>query len=237
MKTFTVREIDNGLCGYLKMDLANILPAKKPYFSRLKVPLIILDSLVNLAYNPIIWIWKLKTANTNLRYEIVDNIDDEIAEFITKNNKNELFQRNKDELNWILNYPWVTLSHLDKNKNYAFTYNVNSFKTIPVKVYNSAGLVAFFMFLEHDGKAHIPYFYFQPEYINDTLKVLYNLLLDNNIHTFTSFQSELNTVIRSNPHPFLHLRKRSKVIAFSKNLKAEFDSKGLQDGDGDCAFI
>ena len=237
MKAFTVREIDNGLCGYFKMDLANILPAKRSYFSRFKSLLIVFDSLVNGAFKPLKWIWKLKTANTSLRYEIVDNIDDEIDGFILKNYKYELFKRTETELNWILNYPWVTTKPTDNTKNYAFTYKLNSFKTIPVKVYNSAGFVAFFMLLEHDGKAHIPYFYCQPEIINDTLKVLYKLLLDKNIHTFTSFQSELNTVVRSNPHPFLHLRKRSKVIAFSKNLETEFDSKVLQDGDGDCAFI
>lgn len=237
MKAFTLRKIDYGICGYLKMDLANILPTKKQYFSRFKTLLTAFDSVVNVVYRPLKWIWKLKTANSNLNYEIVENIDAEIAGFIRENNKNELFQRAENEINWVLNYPWVTTNPTDKTKSYAFSYELISFKTIPVRVYNYAGLVAFFMLLEHDGKVHIPYFYSRPEIINDTLKILYKLLLDNDVHTFTSFQRELNTVIRSNPHPFLHLRKRSKVIAFSKNIEAEFDSKVLQDGDGDCAFI
>lgn len=237
MKAFTVKEIDNGLCGYLNMDLTGILPAKKSFFSHLKLPLKVFDTIVNAIYIPVKRSWKHKTASINLTYEIVDKVDDETAEFISGKNKNELFQRNKDEINWILSYPWLTTKPTDTTKSYAFTCRVNSFKIIPVKVYNSVGLAAFFILLEHDGKMFIPYFYCNVDVKSDVLKLIYELLLENNADTFTSFQPVLNNVIRSQPHPFLHLRQRSKFIAYATNRDADFAAKNIQDGDGDCAFV
>jgi len=45
--------------------------------------------------------------NTNIELEYVKEIDDELNTFIQANRKNELTKRGKEELNWMLQNPWV----------------------------------------------------------------------------------------------------------------------------------
>jgi hypothetical protein len=114
---------------------------------------------------------------------------------------------------------------------------VQNFETIPVKVYKSTELIAFFVVLVHDGKATLPFFYCNTDAINKVRKIIYKVLINKDISVFTSYQTNLNDAIRKMPNPFIHIRSRTKVIAFSKEFGSLFVDAAMQDGDGDCAFI
>ena len=233
MKNFTTLRV-GGIRSYLKLNIADILPTKKKAFAKVRPWLILMDWGINLIYSPVRWSWKKKLQNMNLDYKIIDRIDDEASIFIEKQSKNQLFHRNKEELNWIIDNPWITEAEQPQNQKYAFSLQVKSFKTILVKIYNRQQISGFFVLLVRDGNAKLTYCYFEENFIHSFVCVLYKMLMANNIITFLSFNSDVSEFIYKNKSPFIFSRKQYKTIAFPRetNIKPET----IQDGDGDCAF-
>jgi hypothetical protein len=237
IKKFSIKEFDNGVRGYLKLNFAGILPSRNSGFRKIKPLLSILDSIANTLYRPKLSIWKSRLATQNLNYEVIYQIDNETAQFISEHNENELFRRNKQELNWIIDNPWISTNDLQPNQDYAFTHHVKQFKNIPVKIYKNNQLSAFFLLLIHNGKAILTYCYYYQNTITDLVNVLYLQLLNNYIHTFTAFHSEISNHIQKSKNPFLFTRKQIKFVSFPKELESKISSSKIQHGDGDCAFV
>jgi len=233
LNKFTTSKV-GGTRAYLKLELASILPARRNKFAKIRAVLILIDWSINLVYSPVLWNWAKKLKYKNLNYKIIDRIDDEVARFIDKHNTNELFRRNKEELNWIIDNPWITENEEQPNQKYAFSLKVKSFKTILVKIYEGQQIAGFFVLLVRDGNAKLTYCYFNENSISDFVHILYKLLLTNNINTFLSFDSRIVEFIQNNKNPFIFYRKQVKTIAFPK--ETEIQPQNIQDGDGDCAF-
>ena len=238
IKKFSIKEFDNGVRGYLKLNFAGILPSRNSGFRKIKPLLAILDSIVNALHRPILSVWKNRLAAQNINYKVLNQIDAETTQFISEHNENELFRRNKDELNWIINNPWISTNELQPNQDYAFTYHVKQFKNIPVKIYKNNQLSAFFLLLIHNGKAILTYCYSdQNTTVSDLINVLYLQLLDNDIHTFTAFNNDISNHILQSKNLFLLTRKQIKSVSFPKELDPEISSSKIQHGDGDCVFV
>jgi len=237
IKKFSIKKFDNGVRGYLKLNLVGILPTRRSEFSKIKPLLSILDSIVNALHQPILSVWKNRLATQNINYKVLNQIDDETAQFISKHNENELFRRNKQELNWIIDNPWISTNDLQLNQDYAFTHHVKQYKNIPVKIYKNNQLIAFFLLLIHNGKAILTYCYLNQNTVSDLINVLYLQLLDNNIHTFTAFHTEITEHILKSKNPFIFTRKQIKFVSFPKGREDEVFLHRIQHGDGDCAFV
>lgn len=234
MKNFTTLNVE-GVRAYLKLNIADIVPARKKAFAKVRPMLLLIDWMINFIYLPIRLIWENKLQNKNLDYKIIDRIDDEAAHFIGKNNTNELFRRNKEELNWIIDNPWITEENVQPNQKYAFSLQAKSFKTVLVKTYSNQQISGFFILLIRDGNAKLTYCYFNENSISDFVNILYKVLLTSNINTFLSFDSHISEYIQNNKNPFILTRKQVKTIAFPKD--GEIQPQAIQDGDGDCAFV
>ncbi|MDO9635267.1 MAG: hypothetical protein Q7J05_09590 [Paludibacter sp.] len=224
-----------GVRGYLKLNLADILPARKASFKHIRFLLLVLDWLLNFIYKPILSIWKKKLQSKHLSYQIIDRVDEETAFYLAKHNEHELFRRNQTELNWILDYPWITEEPADTNQKYSFSHHVKSFQVFLVKIHEINQMTGFFMLLVRDGNAKLSYCYHNPNSGSTFKDVLYKLLIENNINTFLTFNASIVQAIQKNNHPFVLVREQIKTIAFSKEFKIQ--TQDIQDGDGDCAFV
>jgi len=234
MKNFTTLNV-GGVRAYLKLNIADILPARKKAFVKVRPILLLIDWGINLIYSPFRWNWKKMLQKKDLDFKIIDRIDDEAAHFIGKNNTNELFRRNKEELNWIIDNPWITEGEAQPNQQYAFSLQAKSFKTVSVKIYENQQIIGFFILLLRNGDAKLTYCYFNENSIANFVDILYKVLLNNNVFTFLSFDSNVSKFIQNNKNPFIFTRKQVKTIAFPKDV--ELQPQAIQDGDGDCAFV
>ncbi len=237
-------QIFNSLCDkkgirlYVKSDLQKILPPKKELFQKIKPLLSAFDFTANLFLKLRLSLKKVTT--TDLRIEKVKEIDQEIIDFISSKQKNELFKRGKEELNWILKNPWI-LSSLEtsESKKYHFSSVENSFEFIPLKIYNPQNnLVAFLMFSKRNNSLKIPYCYYNSESLMELINVINQQILELKISTFTTFQTEISAYYFKNKTFAFHKKTitRNYIISkvFGEDILAEkFE---IQDGDADCSF-
>jgi hypothetical protein len=176
----------------------------------------------------------------NMTLTEVKEIDPQLENFITKHNKNELSQRGKKELEWIINYPWV-VQKTDNNHNlikkYYFSSVANSFSITPYKIIENQELIGFILIKERNRHITIPYVYFK-EY--NTLKI-HNLLMRYLIKykslSLTWYNHRLCDHSKHSLFPGIYRTKIHKELVISKELTdLVTDNFEVQDGDGDVAF-
>ncbi len=232
-----------GIRLYLKSDLQKILPPKKELFQKIKPLLSAFDFTVNLFLKLRLSLKKAKTTKIrpdSYRVEKVNEIDQEIIDFISPKQKNELFKRGKDELNWILNNPWILSSpETIESKKYHFSSVENSFEFIPLKIYDSQNkLIAFILFAKRNNSLKIPYGYYDSENLIDVINVINQQILELKISTFTTFQTEISAYFSQNKSLAFHKKEITRNYIISKDFGEEILTSKfeIQDGDADCSF-
>ena len=107
-----------GIRGYLRMNLAELLIVKHPFFKKIEPLLKISDVFSNALLDLRFYLKSPYKMQDHVRVENVSRIDSSIQAFIQQLNGNEYFKREADELNWILENPWIISTNLaDSNTN------------------------------------------------------------------------------------------------------------------------
>jgi GNAT superfamily N-acetyltransferase len=227
-----------GIRFYIKSDLYTILPPKKVMFSRIKWLLKAVDFIANLILDFRVRFFQVDRSQFHIEY--VDQIDDEINDFIISRQGKQLFKREKEDLNWIINNPWVlSAPHVDTlNKRYHFSSTAEYFDFHSIKIKDTAEkMIGLMIFSQRNGALKLPYFYH-----DNCLDIIVNVLnfhiIKWKIKTFTTFHPELVLSLKESKTPALFTRELLRNYMVSSVIKNEiFDSDiEIQDGDGDCCF-
>jgi GNAT superfamily N-acetyltransferase len=227
-----------GIRLYVKSDLENLLPPKHAAFGSIKPVLKILDFIVNTAIN--LRLLFVKQDISSLNTEFVDSVDEEIEQLIQAKQENQLFKRGKEELNWMLQNPWI-LSAASKdpiNAKYYFSSVVKSFEYKVVKIRNSSNTLTGFMILAiRNNSLKIPYLY-HTDGLEDISMFLNHYLLKWKIKTFTIYHYDLQEHLRKTSSPALFKKTlfRNYMIPKKLNLNHNQGRHKIQDGDADCGF-
>jgi len=221
--------------------LASLLPEKWPVLSFLKVPLQFLDFILNSCLKVIQFIWKKQHAlNSSFSLKLVTQIDDQIVHFIDSNNKEEIIQRGKDELDWIMNYPWVvekTNENGDLASRYFFSSIARSFNYYRLQINHYSNLIAFLIVKEREFHFEIPYFYMNEEYSEEICLYIVNFLYSKQIRSLTITNTKLKKGLEKIKFPYFYSRTQNGEFYVSKELIHVIgNDPELQDGDGDVAF-
>lgn len=231
--------LDNheGVKAYLVSNLAHILPKKKQAFSKISGVLRLADAMLNY-YGRLHRRRRLTAPSSSaISYECVDEIDVELDEFIATQQASDLFKRGRVELNWIKQSPWITThaSQQETARRYAFSLYAEQFDNVFVKVWEQNRIVGFFALLLRNNEAKLTYCYYNTEFQRDAVYVLQKILIERQVHNILIFDGGIIATLKTNQHPFLHIRAQSRVSAHPLNV--DFVEKHLQLGDGDCAFV
>jgi GNAT superfamily N-acetyltransferase len=227
-----------GIRLYIKSDLVTLLPPKNIFFAKLKLLLKATDICANVFLN--IRLMFLKAGVSDLFFEYIDHIDDEVNEFIRSKQEKQVFKRKKEELNWIINNPWILSAGQkdDLNKKYYFSSTAKSFKFHSLKVRNSNNeLIGFMIFTEKDNTLKLPYLY-HDNCLDSIIQVINYNILKWKIRTFTTFNMELGQRLMNTKSPAILKREVKRNYMISSVLRAAINNSDIeiQDGDGDCAF-
>jgi len=101
--------------------------------------------------------------------EYLNYIDHPAADFIKHHQSNELCKRNQQDLNWILQHPWVlqTPQKDEMGKKYAFTAVAPSFKFLPIKILDEKRSIKAFLILSIiNGHLKVPYAFWEKDAID-----------------------------------------------------------------------
>jgi GNAT superfamily N-acetyltransferase len=215
---------------YFRSDAAHIIPAKKPDAKVLKPVFQITDAVAN----SLIALKNSAIRKPEFRFEILDHIDAESAEFMSR------FQakRNADEINVFIKNPWV-LESKKKEEKYLFSSYAEVFKYVWVKIYDdNSNLKACSLLQLRDGSLKIPYLFSEAAGLDPFIEFLSYFIVSNKVKTLTSYQKDLNTKIeQSKTFPKIYERDFERRYLFHKQLiqhLPEGFGPQYQDGDGDC---
>jgi GNAT superfamily N-acetyltransferase len=229
----------NGIRLYYRMDLYTILPPKNKFFYKIRHLLKILDFVFNIPID--IRLLFLKNSVKDVKFNYIDNIDDETEQFINGFQINQLFKRGKTELNWITKYPWVLSANStnSSNQQYHFSSTEKAFDFYKIKLFNDQDqLIAFIVLSKRNQILKIPYCFVQKDYLPKVVELLVFHIVKWRISTFSAFH----------PGLVLYLTKVNTFQIYKKNIVKNYlvTSKiyplftiaelTIQDGDGDLAF-
>ncbi len=232
----------NGIRGYLRFNIAEILSNKKSFYKKNRFILICIDIILNLINEIRLLLWIIFKRSLKYIIEYVNEIDNELDEFIQLHSSDSLSRRQKEDFNWIIKYPWVIESSKKNNdaKRYAFSYVAKKFSYLNIKVLNEQNnIIAFLNITRHNSHLKTPYLFFKDKYINVVYDVIIKLALKLKIKTFTTYNSQLAKFIKSKPNPFILTRKMQYQSIITKNLEQKigyYNNIKFFEGDGDGVF-
>lgn len=227
-----------GLRLYVRSEFSRILPPKKKIYKQLRPLIKVTDTLFNLVGDLRFLLYS--TQLPNIQLEFIEEIDEEIQLFIQKKQHNQLFKRSANELNWIIQYPWV-LSLPNKNEaereRYHFSSSDRFFEFVPLKVRNSSGgLIGFLLFSRRNKHLRLPYCYFEDTEV--IMKVIEHLLIKWKVSTFTVYHEALRMALKNSKTIAIAKKKIERGYMISNQFDLELLKEGfeIQDGDADCSF-
>ncbi|KPH12831.1 GNAT family N-acetyltransferase [Chryseobacterium sp. ERMR1:04] len=231
MGTFEYIQPKVGKRYYFRTDLATIIPSKKPKTKGLQ-PIFRWGDFI---LNSCISVRNAFIRKPGFKFEILDSIDHESADFVSAFHSN----RNAEELNWAIENPWV-LESKSKEEKYLFSSFAESFNYYWIKIYDHKNtLETCALLFVRDGHLKISYL-FSTSDSEQFITFLSYFIVKNKLNDLTSYQTEFNKKAESmNIFPSIHQRNMERRYMlhkqFIKNLPQDFDPH-FQDGDGDCVM-
>ncbi|MDR2235588.1 MAG: GNAT family N-acetyltransferase [Chryseobacterium sp.] len=213
---------------YFRTDAAHLIPEKKPDVKSLKP----LFKVMDVAANSLISVKNIGVKKPDFKYEILDRIDAESADFMASFSG----QRNAEEINVFIDHPWILEGK--KDNRYLFSSFAEVFKYLWIKLYDENNtLSACFLLQLRDGYLKIPYL-FSNEDQDRVVRFLSFFIVKHKIKGFTCYQTALNDKIKkSAAFPKIYERGFKREYLFHQQLLESlpegFDPH-YQDGDGDC---
>lgn len=226
-----------GLRAYSRFDLNHVISMKKPNLKTFSPFFKLVDGFLNLIVDG--FSNKIKEPES---IKIITQIDDEVDDFIKTQQEHNLFKRNKEDFNWILNYPWILSSDtIDPiSANYHFSSITKDFRFICAKFYNHENKLSGFVIYQIRNKhLSIHTAYFDSVQIKNIIDYTYFLIKKNKINFFSVYNKQLTDYIIENKNPFIFKKHLKRGFYYSKKLDHYFKKNPqlrFEAGDGDMIF-
>ncbi|MCB0665634.1 MAG: hypothetical protein KDC80_07425, partial [Saprospiraceae bacterium] len=218
-------------------DLARLLPPKRAFLKRIKPFWQFTDFLLNLILDFRLYFSPRKK---NTHWKQVFEVDDKIDHFIRQNQSGQIFKRGKNELNWILKFPWIRSAKPDsQSRKYYFSSVARIFEFKALMLEDQEGKIKGFVVLSRrDYSLKVPYCYFEKDTLDEVISCLTWHIFEWKIKTATIFHPALVEHFQRKQFPAFFTRSFRRHYIISRVFDA-FDIENrykIQDGDADCAF-
>ncbi|MBS1595517.1 MAG: GNAT family N-acetyltransferase [Bacteroidetes bacterium] len=234
---FNALRTNDGLRCYLRFNLHEVLPKKNERYKKLVPVLAVVDALANISINMRLRARSPRTSS--LIFEPVANVDEEISALIQSYSPYSFERRDRAELNWIKEYPWLVTGAEEESKKYHFSVNATRFENRFIKVMEGETLRGFMHLTIRDNHLKIPYVFLADKHIPDALEHIYDLMIGQCLNMLTVLHPSIVNYLQKHSSPFVYKRSIKRNYIITKTLDAHFSdhaSLRIQDGDADCAF-
>lgn len=235
-KIFQPTQFKTGFRGYFRFNLAEILPPKKNFFQNIKGILNITDKGLNLVSDVRLSFFQCKDVK-NLKFEYHSNSNDVATKILEISEEDNCILRGKEELDWILKYPWLiegATTDYNSNRYYfsllskRFFYQLISFSTAKNE------RTDFLLLKIRDNEISIPYIFSDKSALDTIALFIIYTMKELKINMVTTYDSDLALALKRHRKYFIFTKKIKKPYLISK--KIVLDKLSFQDGDGDCVF-
>lgn len=176
----------------------------------------------------------------HFRLEYCSFIDDKTYAFMKEHRGSDLFLRSKEMFNWMLRYPFLQNTVLEKELNpnqYYFSCNTSDFRQYAVRVLDVSGeLVGFYVFKYSEGEVNLLYLYFAPDSREMVMASFYDHLLKLEAVRLRTTCQEVVSFFKRNALPIINM-KESRLNFCAPNSLPVPEGSTIQGGDGDMFVI
>ena len=167
-----------------------------------------------------------KLISKETKFIELDMPDEDCWNYLEKYPKT-LFNRKREELEWIFKYHWVTKG-IEEKFNYPFSYTDITYTLKAVKIYKKDNSFSgFLVYSIVDSKMKLLFYYLAESDLYLMTDIIPAIALQNKINCLTILDNKIASIVR----------KRCKCFAFSKTYSSHiFSSFGNQEEDSQIAF-
>ncbi len=230
-------QIRPGLRIYRRLDLQKFLPPKRSIFQRNIAILKTLDAMGN-ALLDVRFLWQSTKPLNGVSY--FTKLGPEETTYLNTKIGESRFKKNSEDLNWIMQYPWILSSEpTTESQRYHFSSVATIFEFKGIRILDKENQIIGLLMLARRGQnLKLPFCYFedgQEDRIAEILKYYFRIW---QINTFTTYHPTLVKELKTTSTGALFKKEVKRHFIISKALTAfNTDQEHIiQDGDADCAF-
>ena len=181
-----------------------------------------------------------ESTDQGLSFEYISAIDNEADQFIRQHNQKDLTRKDKSELDWIMNSPWIISTPIrdSTSKRYYFSSRAKRFFYLGLKVFRrDAGLIGFLLFKVRDDRMGVVYSYFDSMHASSLAAAAVRQALAMEAAVLSLYDDRLIAGFLRLGCPCWSAKRISRGFslsrAFADTSRADFR---IQGGDGDLVF-
>jgi len=232
-----LRGLDIRLRWNLTRDILRRLPAMKIFRGLFKIIDVMMGEIVN--FRSFFW-QRRHNPCQGLTFEYISTIDEETGCFIQRHHQHDLTRKEKSDLSWIMNNPWILSAPLKDaaSKKYYFSSRADRFWYLGVKVFeHSTEMIGFFLLKVRNDRMSVVYSYCESPNAASITAAAIQHALAMDVSILSLYDEHLVTCFSELDCPCWSTHKNSRGFSLSKAfgdiLPANYR---LQGGDGDLAF-
>lgn len=239
-QTMEEMNVTDGLRGYLRPNLTDLLPPKGRWWLRAKPLLGLLDGL--LAWPNALRLGLHGGADFPCRVRYMAGMDAAAGAFIAARLSGGLIQSGPDVLDWWLRHPWVEQAPVadEMAERYYFTAVARQFSVHALQLLDEQGAICGVLVLTlRDGHLRVPFAFFDDERTALVARVVFAYALRSGADMMTVYCPRLTAYGWQNRTPFYALRRLRRTFFVTKSLAAQLGGAAalmMQDGEGDLGF-
>ena len=212
---------------YLRFSSKELLKHRIPSILRWCLP--VLDLGIKGYVGLRLLFWKNRPVSTDY---VISNTPGKEFTVLFDQAQKKGFNRNNKDLNWIINYPWI--SQGKHKQKYFFSHTADAFFYRYITFRANTGYPGFAMIQYRDGKLKIPYFQVKKEILPDLASLIINWSAKNKISHLTIWHSDLYKEIVKQKNPFI--ARKDKVQKVFASWQINPPDPICHDGTGDYIF-
>ena len=232
-----LKGLDIRLRWNVTQDILGRLPRMKPFRVWFKTLDVMLDEFVTLRG----FFWQRRhPPYQRLRYDYISAIDEETHRFIQRHHQQDLTRKEKSDLSWIMNNPWIVAAPFkdSPSKRYYFSSRAGRFSYLGVKVFEpSDEMLGFFLLKVRDDRMSVIYSFFESRHAASITAAVFYHALAMDVSILSLYDEHLVAGFSKLRCPCWSAQKKSRGFSLS-NVFADIPLSNyrLQGGDGDLAF-
>ena len=209
----------------------------KPLRGLFKIFDVMVNEVVNL--RSVYW-QRYNNPSRRLTFEYISDIDEETDHFMQRHSRHDLMRKEKTDLTWIMNNPWILSGPLKDrtSKRYYFSSRAGRFSYLGVKVFEDENeMIGFILHKVRDDRMSVLYSYFERQNAGKIAAAACHHALEMEVSILSFYDDLLSASFSELRFPCWSAKKNSRGFSLSKAFAdIPLTNFRLQGGDGDLAF-
>ncbi|UCD79423.1 MAG: hypothetical protein JSW26_29185 [Desulfobacterales bacterium] len=230
-----------GLDIRLRLKVTSNISRRRPALKILRVFYKIIDAVTDEVVNLRSFFWqRRKNPCRHLTFEYIAAIDEETGRFIQQHHQQDLTRKDKADLSWIMNYPWLLSTPFkdSASKRYYFSSRAERFSYLGVKIFERyKEMIGFILLKVRDDRMSVLFSYFENRHAASVTAAAFHHALAMDVSFLSIYDRQLVASFPELRCPCWSVKKKSRGFSLSKALAdLPLANYRLHGGDGDLAF-